>query len=71
MNLDNLYSQTEHSISWPTPEPEVGLLLGPKPDWSETVIVSSSNHPGGVNASFLGGSVGFIKNRITSGAWGR
>jgi prepilin-type N-terminal cleavage/methylation domain-containing protein/prepilin-type processing-associated H-X9-DG protein len=42
----------------------------PKPDWSKSLIGSSSNHPGGVNVSFLDGSVHFIKNSISLGTWG-
>jgi prepilin-type processing-associated H-X9-DG protein len=42
----------------------------PKPDWSKTLIGTSSNHSGGVNVGFLDGSVHFIKNSINPGTWG-
>ena len=48
-----------------------GLAALPLP-WDydpETMIGASSNHPGGVNALFLDGSVRFIKNSVNYQAW--
>jgi prepilin-type processing-associated H-X9-DG protein len=34
-----------------------------------TMVNASSNHPGGVNVTFLDGSVRFVKNSVNPNAW--
>jgi prepilin-type N-terminal cleavage/methylation domain-containing protein/prepilin-type processing-associated H-X9-DG protein len=53
-----------------TPNKKACFFTSPKTDWSKTLVGASSYHAGGVNVSFLDGSVRFIKNSIDPGTWG-
>jgi len=52
-----------------TPNLQACLFSGEAPHPARTLTGASSNHPGGVNAVFLDGSVKFLKNSISPATW--
>jgi prepilin-type N-terminal cleavage/methylation domain-containing protein/prepilin-type processing-associated H-X9-DG protein len=52
-----------------TPNLKSCLFSGDNPHPARTLTGASSNHPGGVNVSFLDGSVRFVKNSISRNTW--
>ncbi len=51
------------------PNTKACFFNGNGPDNIDTMVGASSNHPGGVNVSFLDGSVHFIKNSVNRYTW--